>query len=168
MHGREFQLDSLVQSLDRARTEGGRLVLIGGEAGIGKTRLTAEFLAQIAAADGVLALQGHCQDADPAIPYGPFLDALLQLTQLDDPEAVAAPAGNLAADLQPILLEMAPYLQQQAAEIDPRIQKRRLFEALIQVLSGDVEGRPHAVVLGDLQWADASTRELLPFICGRI
>ncbi len=168
MYGREPQLDSLMEHLRLAESDGGRIVFISGEAGIGKTRLTEEMLQRISGTENVAALQGYCYDASPAIPYGPFLDALLQLIRREGAEAVAAAAGSWAGDLQPLLPDLSPYLTEPVAEVDPRIQKRRLFEALFHVLATDPADRPRIIVLEDLQWSDASSRELLPFICQRI
>lgn len=168
MHGREAQLDALSHHLDEAGSRGGRIVFVSGEAGIGKTRLTGEFLREACSGEEVLSLEGHCYDADPAIPYGPFLDALLQLVRQEGPEAVASVAGSLASDLQPILPELAPYLEEPTAEVDPRVQTRRLFEALLMVLGSGSLAETRVVLLEDLQWSDASTRELLPFIGQRI
>lgn len=82
MYGREPQLGALLEHLRLARTDGGRIVLVSGEAGIGKTRLTAEILRQIDPDQKVLVLQGHCYDADPAIPYGPSPNAQRQPIQV--------------------------------------------------------------------------------------
>lgn len=167
MYGREPQLDSLVEHLKQANNEGGRIVFVSGDAGIGKTRLTGEFLRRFSDEEDGHALLGQCYDADPAVPYGPFLDALLQLIEQKGTQAVANAAGPWAVDLQPILPDLAPYIEKSVAEIDPRIQKRRLFEALFRVLAASSD-QVRVVVLEDLQWSDASTQELLPFIGARI
>ena len=77
--GRSAELATLRALLPRERSEGGRLALVGGEAGSGKSRLVRE-LAREVAGEGVLVLYGAC-DAVVRTPYGPFAEALEQLVR---------------------------------------------------------------------------------------
>ena len=85
--GRSAELERLRLLMPRAAGEGGRAVLIGGEAGSGKSRLVREFAAG-AARDGALVLHGAC-DAVVHTPYGPFVEALGQLTRAVGPTSCA-------------------------------------------------------------------------------
>src|SRR5262249_43543342 len=87
--GREVELGRLVQALDRAIGGEGRLVLLVGEPGIGKTRIARE-LAFPAAALGVAVRWGRCQETEGAPPYWPWLQILRRLQpQADDPASGA-------------------------------------------------------------------------------
>src|SRR5262245_1655819 len=79
--GREREQAALREALDAALTGHGSLVLIGGEAGIGKTAL-AEALCQEAAEQGALVLVGRCYDLSETPPYGPWAEAL-ELVPID-------------------------------------------------------------------------------------
>lgn len=163
MIGRREQLAALAEHLQQARAGAGRLILLVGEAGAGKTRLVRAFLEQVHAKAGVEVLQGHCYEQDPAIPYGPFLDLLGALLRAHPPEAVLAAAGPLSGELTALLPELAPGAPAPAAG-DPQSQKRRLFDALYRVLRPQGSGRCRVLVLEDLHWADQTSQELLHYL----
>src|SRR5437870_1045540 len=99
--GRDRQVATIERLLDDAASRRGRVLLVAGEAGVGKSRLVAEARAR-AAARGFLALQGACFEPDRACPYAPFLDLLRGLP-------VASPA-DLAGFLGPTIHELARLL----------------------------------------------------------
>src|SRR4051794_21417681 len=90
--GRAAELEQLRALIPRAEGEGRRMVLLGGEAGSGKSRLVRE-LADDAARDGVLVLAGAC-DAVVRTPYGPFVEALEALTRAVDAQEISAALGS--------------------------------------------------------------------------
>jgi DNA-binding CsgD family transcriptional regulator len=118
----------------------GRLVLLGGEAGIGKTTL-ARDLAEDATAGGACALTGHCYDLTNTPPYGPWLD--LAATYPRDPTLPAPPAAFAGGILERVTDQAALF-----AEV------RRFFAELSST-------RPILVLLEDLHWADPASLELL-------
>ena len=73
--GRERELHSLLSSLHQAAQRGGAVALVGGEPGIGKTRLVSE-LAVLASADGWLVLTCRADESEAMLPYLPFVEAL--------------------------------------------------------------------------------------------
>src|ERR1700710_2653189 len=89
--GRTAELEVVRALVPRVEGEGRRVVLLGGEAGSGKSRLVRELAAE-AARDGVLVLSGAC-DAVVRTPYGPFVEALDQLTRTVAPEVLRAALG---------------------------------------------------------------------------
>src|ERR1043165_4825412 len=91
--GREREQAALRAALDAALAGQGSLVLIGGEAGIGKTAL-AEWLGREAAARGAAVLVGRCYDLSETPPYGPWTEAL---AGLPGAEGLPAPFGDGAA-----------------------------------------------------------------------
>src|SRR5712691_568411 len=97
--GRTAELTSLRLLIDRTRSGQGQVVLVCGEAGIGKSRLVAEAKAYAAAQDFLL-LQGNCFQMDSSYPYAPLLDLL---------RASSAPI-SLAVDRDPIVMEFARLL----------------------------------------------------------
>jgi DNA-binding CsgD family transcriptional regulator len=118
----------------------GRLVLLGGEAGVGKTTI-AEALCREAAGRGALALVGHCYDLTDTPPYGPWMDAF------DDyrPEAdLPSPPATLA--------------RTGAGEITTR---SALFDGVRTFVATLAGRRPLVMLLEDLHWADPESLDLL-------
>ena len=163
--GRATELARLRSALDRvAEQREGRTVVIGGEAGIGKSQLIDRFVAQIGQAARVV--EGACIDvADDALPYAPIVDILRDLVR-------TTPAGRLPALLGPgraELTRLLPELATRAADLGPAIElerasQARLFELLLGVFERLATDGPLVIVIEDLQWADRSTRDLVAFL----
>ncbi len=142
MVGRESELEALIAALDDVRAGHPQVVLVGGEAGVGKTRLVEELARQ---APDAAVLVGACVDlGDDALPFAPFAAALRE------PMRAAGVAD---------LVGLA------AGESDDR---RRLYEAVADLLEHLAAERPVVLVVEDLHWADRSTRELLAFLAGAL
>jgi DNA-binding SARP family transcriptional activator len=161
--GRSRELEQIHQA-----TQSGRLALIEGEAGIGKTRLAEEFLAR-EVREGGLALVGVARELEQNIPYQPVLDALRELAGRPDWPALREQIG-----LEPLWMrEAARLLPELATEDDGvgppagRPDEARLWEALSRLLLALARGGPVALVLDDLHWADASTLGLLGYLLRR-
>ena len=151
--------------LDRvAERREGRTVVIGGDAGIGKSQLIDRFVEEIGQKARVV--EGACIDvADDALPYAPIVDILRDIVR-------ATPAGLLPALLGPgraELTRLLPELATRAADLGPaidleRASQARLFELLLGVFERLAADGPLVVVIEDLQWADRSTRDLVSFL----
>jgi DNA-binding SARP family transcriptional activator/tetratricopeptide (TPR) repeat protein len=138
----------------------GRLVLLTGEAGIGKTRLLAE-LARSVHEDGALVLAGRAPE-ETLVPYQPFLEALRHYV-LNAPfrelRSTTREYGSELARLMPELRRRAPDLPPPPDE--PATERYRLFEAVVGLLAEISEAVPVLIVLEDLHWADRPTLLLL-------
>ena len=159
LYGRDPELERL--RAWRSGDAGVRLCVLGGDAGIGKTRLAGE-LAREAHPDGTEVLYGRC-DSETALPYQPFVEALRhrlahRLPALD--EGLAAELGELSR-LAPEL-RAAGYAPAQPAVEDPALRRRQVFDAVSSILAAAAQdGRGLLLVLDDLHWADRPTAALL-------
>jgi DNA-binding SARP family transcriptional activator len=144
----------------------GRIVLLEGEAGVGKSRLADEFVRH-AVAQGAIALRGRGYDATAAIPYAPVVEAL---------------RGALAA---PGLAGAAPEWLAEAARLLPELRQRftqlplaetpagpheawRVYEGAAQLLSSVAAEQPIVVTIDDLHWCDEDSANLLRFLIRRL
>jgi len=143
--------------------DAGGHVLLGGDAGVGKSRLIAELSTKVHEA-GWRVLIGHCLDfADSALPYLPFSEAFGRLaaeqTELATTLVEASPA---IARLLPVHRLLAEAVEQQ----EPT-EPAALFEAVSAALAELGRRTPLLLVVEDVHWADRSTRELLTFLFTR-
>ena len=160
--GRVEELDVLEAALGRATNGEPAVVLVGGEAGVGKTRLVAELTARCAT-DGTRVLTGGCVPVgDGALPYAPIVEALRALVT----DLGASAVRGLIGPSWPELARLLPALGEPQAGGGPPNQaaQARLFELLLGMLGRLVERSPIALVVEDLHWADRSTRDLLVFL----
>jgi len=160
--GREDELGRLEANLAAAVVGAPATVVIGGEAGIGKSRLVAE-LAGRAAAGGWIVASGGCIDVEEGrLPFGPFVEALrAHVGGLDRAarEELVAPS---AADLARLLPELSP--AEGESEDAGAPAQGRLFELVLDLLGRLSALAPLVLVVEDLHWADRSTRDLLAFV----
>ncbi|HMN29980.1 MAG TPA: AAA family ATPase, partial [Caldilineaceae bacterium] len=158
--GRTREVDVLETVLRTVRQGQGQIVLLAGEAGVGKSRLVAE-LRQRAVLDHWTILAGHCFERDVVFPYAPLIDALRAFIWPHPAAVVADLLGVLAAELVKLLPELAPAIPnlRPTAPLDPEAEKRRLFEALLQFLARLTQV-PHPtsllLILEDLHWRGAT------------
>jgi DNA-binding CsgD family transcriptional regulator len=149
--------------LDGALADGGlRTLLLGGEAGIGKTRLLAEFAARAQAA-GARVLTGSCLHVGAGpLPYAPVSQALRQLVR----ELGAAALEGLAGGFRPELGRLVPDLggPDPVVPTTGELGRARLFEGLLRLLERLAAERPLVVAVEDVHWADQSTLDLLSFV----
>jgi len=163
--GRERELRDLAQLLGQAADGRGSLVLLGGQAGIGKTR-TAEELAALARRQGLRVLWGRCHEGDGAPPYWLWAEVLRSSVPGRHPEALAAALGGRAAEISQFVPELRERLPgpPPAAPLDPEAARFRLFEAVADLLRRAAAAQPTLLVLDDLHWADKPSLMLLQFL----
>jgi DNA-binding CsgD family transcriptional regulator len=151
------------------RQGNGHTLLLAGEAGIGKSRLIAEIKMGIRR-DTARALQGNCFEPDRSLPYGPLIDALRALLAIYPPMELMRDAGTYAAEYARLLPELAAYLPAGAPAplISPEQEKRRIFEALVQLLTRLSARQPLLFVAEDIHWADDTSLEFLAFLARRL
>jgi DNA-binding SARP family transcriptional activator len=164
--GRERHWRVLVQAW-RATTAGvGRVVLLEGEVGTGKTRLAEEFL-QFVRAEGGTALRGRGYDAQVGIPYGPVVEALRDALDAPGLSGTAPEWLTEVTRLLPELRRRFPGLTEPPAPTDGA-ERWRLFEAVAQVLLALAAEQPTVLLVDDLQWCDGETCALLHFLARRL
>lgn len=156
----------------------GRVALISGEAGIGKSRLVAEAR-NIACADGLLAVEGQCFQMDAAYPYAPLLELLRAYLRDHWPasgESGLEPLLRELVQLLPDLKLLFPQLIHQSQPVntpadehaDPEQQRHRLFTVLTHLLTSEAAQRPTLLIIEDIHWSDDSTLDFLLHLARRI
>jgi DNA-binding SARP family transcriptional activator len=164
--GRERELGALLAALGDALSVGGRLVVVGGEPGIGKSRL-AEELARCAGAGGAEIHWGRCWEEEGAPPYWPWVQVLRACVRGRGTEQLADELGTGAADvaeLVPDVRQRLPELPAPVESADPQQARFRLFDAVAGFLTRASRARPIVIVLDDLNWADKGSLLLLEFV----
>ncbi|HET9172847.1 MAG TPA: AAA family ATPase [Actinospica sp.] len=152
--GRESELSVLRAALERSAAGIPQTVLLGGEAGVGKSRLVEEF----ARRGGARLAVGSCIEVGgDGVPYAAFTGALRALDEAD----LITCGGWERDELARLLPEFgaAP-----PARIDDQFARSRLFEAVRAVLVGAAAERPLILLLDDLHWADRATRDLFGYL----
>ncbi len=163
--GRERELEELLVGLEDAVAGHGRLFLLVGEPGIGKSRLADELMTR-ARARGARVLIGRCWEAGGAPAYWPWVQSLRALLREAEPAALQAQLGTGASDLAQLLPELRdpfPDLPEPPA-LEPESARFRLFEAVSAFLTRAGQARPLVLVLDDLHAADAPSLLLLQFL----
>jgi ActR/RegA family two-component response regulator/tetratricopeptide (TPR) repeat protein len=158
--GRETELRHLEAELERASGGQGRVVLITGDAGIGKTSLAFE-LGRRARARGTLVLWGHCDDSRAAPAYWPWTKILRGYVGGIDPDVVREDLDAAG----PALASLVPSLRDTSRDPDgahpAECTRFQLFDAVIQFLRHAAARRPLVCVLDDLHEADGDSVQLL-------
>ncbi len=166
--GRHGPLTALQGAVDAVRTGSGRVLLISGEAGIGKTRLVAEAR-KYAEAAGIPALQGHCFEHDHTLPYGPFVDLLRELLSSEPDAAVTAALAPHLAALGAAFPELSVWLPdlQPAPLLAPEQEKRRLLHSFDRFFTQGTAARPLVLLLEDMHWSDDASLDLVLHVARR-
>jgi len=169
--GRRRELDALSTALNAACDGHGRLVLVAGEPGIGKTRTALELTA-MASKHGAVIAWGRCHEEAGAPPYRPWAQVLGVVASSQD-------VGDLRADLGaggPDIAEIVPDIRVRLPDLDPAAaalsdpseSRFRLFGSIVRFLLNYSRRCPLVLILDDLHWADAPTLRLLEFLTQEI
>ncbi|WP_327732113.1 AAA family ATPase [Streptomyces sp. NBC_00487] len=171
--GRADELEVLREALARAAGGGAaraagsggdggggpQALLLGGEAGVGKTRLVEEFAAEAVRAGAVVALGGCVEIGADGLPFAPFSTALRALRRRLPDELATAAAGQ-----EQELARLLPELGETPRVRHDEEGTARLFELTARLLERLAADRTIVLTLEDLHWADASTRHLLSYL----
>ncbi len=141
--GRSRERRLIQRQITAARNGAGGLIILSGEAGIGKTTLATD-VCQEAAGEEMIVLSGHCYDGAASPPYGPWLEVLEQLGNL----------SNQVPDLGALAMPDLTGGSSQTAQ----------FSAMRAVLSAISRKRPLLILLEDMHWADSASLDLLRII----
>lgn len=155
--GRETEL--LATALARAAAGEPQAVLVGGEAGIGKTRLVEEFLDGVGAPSAVAAVGGCLEVGAEGLPYGPLATALRRLHRELGPAFEQAAAG-----MEGHLARLLPEFGEADAGSNDEFGRARLFDRTARLIERLAEDRTLVLVVEDLHWSDRSTRDLLAYL----
>ncbi len=175
MVGRDAELAHLSSVSDRLVAGTGAIVLLVGEAGMGKSRLLAEW--QAAAQDGPIRwLEGRSFAGASAVPYGPFLDMCRRYAGITDEESEALAGARLRQTLEGVLpgdteaiaivvgmlgMRLDPTEADVLRVLTPEVLAQHLFAFIERLFSRLAVERPTILVMEDLHWADTSSIELL-------
>lgn len=161
--GRESPLRQLERAYTKAQTGHGKIVLISGEPGIGKSRLMQEFATRLQSQ--ALVLVGVCQPSTQALPYQPIAQALRSILNVADLIPNIRPiwlaeAARLLPELHSLYSTLPPPLR-----VGPDEARNRLFEALCRMILGLTTGpQPLLLCLDNLHWADSATLNWLAYL----
>lgn len=163
--GREPELAAIAAAFGRSMAGAPQVVLLSGEAGIGKTRTAEEFAAR-ARGGGAIVLVGRCREGEGAPAFWPWVQVVRSVFELAEPAALENDFRRLAPVLAQMLpevgdrfpgLESAPSLEAEAARF-------RLFDTVTMLLRKVGSKQPVVVLLDDLHRADPASLQLLRFV----
>jgi hypothetical protein len=163
--GRAAEVDQLMSGLADVLAGRGRLFLVTGEAGIGKTRLADELAARAAAA-GARVLWGRCWEGGGAPAYWPWVQVLRAYVRDTPADVLSRHIAAGAADIAPMHADVAAQLRITPAGtgIDTEQARFNLFDSTATLLRNAAAERPLALILDDLHAADESSLLLLQFL----
>ncbi len=166
--GRRHELDSLTSELDAALSGRPRVLLITGEAGIGKTRLAIELRTR-AEDRGFQCFSARCYEGADSPDYGPWAQWLRNMGAqlgLDELRRIAGVSSMWLSRLEPSLNqgEAVPSIASRAATG----ARLRVFEAVAEVLAALAQRQAQFIFLDDLQWTDPASGYLLEFLAGEL
>ncbi|HEU0020248.1 MAG TPA: AAA family ATPase [Dehalococcoidia bacterium] len=163
--GRHRELRELTTALEDVLAGNGRLVILAGEPGIGKTR-TAQELAAFAEAQGAQVLWGRCYEGEGAPPFWPWIQSLRSYLECTSPEQLRADLGSGGPDIGELILELRERLPDlgRPPVLEPEQARFRLFNSIASFLRNSSRRNPLVFVLDDLHWADVPSLRLLEFL----
>jgi predicted ATPase len=168
--GRDAERSMIRAVIDRALGGQGSLIVLGGGAGVGKSRLAME-MKEYASRVGFRCLVGHCYERDEPFPYLPFAEiiesGLAQAASLDDFRRWMGDNAPELAQIVPSLRRVFPDIPQ-PMELPPAQKRRFLFQSVSEAMGRAAQTRSQFQLVEDLHWADESTLSLLIHLANRV
>lgn len=167
--GRARERAQLLEAVERARSGAGSLVLIGGEAGVGKSRLVQET-ADEARRLGMTVLTGHCVDQQGAPPYLPTIEHLEEAARNLTPERLREVLGENAPEIAKLMPELRARYPDipEPISLPPEQERRYLLHGISEFVARNARNNPILLVFEDLHWADESTLLLVQHLAQRV
>lgn len=167
--GRQHEMATLTTALDDGLSGLGRLVMVAGEPGIGKTRIAQE-LADLAERRGARVLWGLCYEREGAPPYWPWIQTIRDYIKAVDPDKVRLQMGLGAGDIAEVIAEVRQALPEvvQPPVLEPDQARFRLFDSITTFFKAAAQDQPLVVILDDLHWGDNPSLLLLEFLANQI
>ncbi|MBA3652779.1 MAG: AAA family ATPase [Actinobacteria bacterium] len=167
--GRDAERAVLDRAMGDALAGKGRLVLLAGEPGIGKTTL-ATAAVTTAENNGALVLWGSCWEGEGAPAFWPWIQVLRAYAATRSDDELAVDAGTDGPELKRLVPDLAARLPAAPVphELEPEQARFRLFDAVASFLWRAAARQPVVVVIDDLHWADESSMRLLTFVAGQL
>jgi DNA-binding SARP family transcriptional activator len=157
LFGRDAEWKTLTRAWSRAARGSSHVVIIDGDAGVGKTRLASDFLRWVTAEGGTV-LRGRAYDVRGAVPFGAMIEALR--SGIDAP-GLAGTDPQWLAEVARVVPELRTRFRGLGDGTVATADRWRLFEGVGQLLSALGEEAPVAIFIDDLQWCDADSCNLL-------
>ena len=163
--GRADEISALADGLARSAQGESRILLIGGEPGIGKTSLVREFQARSSSDDDALFVWGRCWAGDGVPAFWPWAQLLRGLAESTDVEDLVHDLGSGAAEIAQIVPEIRTRLPEiePSVGLDPEQERFRLYESITEFLRRQCTRRRLVLAIDDLHAADPASMSLLQF-----
>jgi predicted ATPase/class 3 adenylate cyclase len=167
--GRAQERARLVHAVERARAGSGGLMLVAGEAGVGKSRLVEEAAGE-ARRLGLSVLSGHCVDQQGAPPYLPIIEHLEEAARRASPEAFRQALGENASEIAKLMPELRVRYADipEPVSLPPEQERRYLLHGIAEFIERNARATPLMLVFEDLHWADESTMLLVRLLAQRV
>ncbi len=167
--GRTKERARLVQAVERARGGEGGLILIAGEAGVGKSRLVAEITAD-ALRVGMRVLSGSCVELQGAPPYLPIIEQLQEAARQVSADVMRRSLGENAPEIAKLMPELRVRYSDipEPVTLPPEQERRHLLHGVVEFIERAARQTPLFLVFEDLHWVDEPTLALLQHLAQRL
>jgi class 3 adenylate cyclase/tetratricopeptide (TPR) repeat protein len=165
--GRQREWEEIRKALGRSFRGSGQLLLVSGEAGIGKSRLVSE-LADLATRASAKVLWGRCYEGEALPAFWPWVEVMRALAEGSVGKTLRDALGPSAAFLAQIVPEIKEIVPEPPPVLDVEAARFHLYDAVTRLLLHLAEESPMVLILEDLHWADAASLQLLTFLAPRL